>query len=174
MKRFWWIQSLVLGVSLAMTAACGSSGSSANPASASSAAAATPSINLSGTWTGKLANVNGGQNDPTAPAATWSASQSGSAVTGPLSLVLTDDGGTKRTIAGTLSGTMSGTQMSLNLSFPSGTFPEAAACSISGAGTGTATATSISSTIALAFAAPCVGTVVDRASETDQLTLNKS
>jgi hypothetical protein len=177
MKRYQWIQSLVIGVSLAAAAACGSSGSSsANPASASAASTvAAPSLNLAGSWSGKLNNVNsnGGQGQTNPPSATWSATQSGSTVTGPFSLTIVD-GGKSRTYTGTLTGTLSGEQLSLNLSFPSGAFPESAACTITGTGTATPTTTSISSTMAIVFAAPCVGTVSDRPSETDQLTLSKS
>ena len=43
-----------------------------------------------------------------------------------------------------------------------------------GTGTATPTTTAISSTIALVFASPCVGTVADHPTETDQLTLSKS
>ena len=170
-----YAMSLVLGVSLAVTAAC-SSGSSSNPAAASSTTTtAAPSMNLAGSWSGKLNNVNsnGGQGQSNPPNVTWSAGQTGSTVTGPITLTFSDNDGQPHTYVGTLTGTLSGTQLSLALSLPSGSFPESPACSVSGSGTATPTTSSISSTLAIVFSQACIGTVGDHPTETDQLTLSK-
>ena len=174
MKRYFSVHLFALGACLALTAACGSSGAGSVNAAAPSAAAAASSVNLSGSWAGKLASVQSNSGDPNAPSVKWSATQSGSSVTGPLSLTFSDDAGRPQTIQGTLNGAMSGGQLSLTLSFPAGAFADIPGCTVGGAGTATPTSSSISSTVAITFSAPCVGTVTDRPTETDQLTLTKS
>ena len=166
MKFGTWIHRLALVASLATVVACDKANSGL---SSGSPTTPSPSVNLAGSWSGKLAVEN--ESDKTT--AKWTASQNGTSVTGPFELTFLDDNQTS-TIQGTLSGTLSGAQLSLTISFPAGTFREAPACSISGTGTATPTSSSISSTVTFNFAAPCIGKVGERATETDQLTLSKS
>ena len=175
MKRNLLVHSLALVAGLALTAAC--SGSSGNPASASSTStpAAAASLNLAGNWSGKLLQVRSdGKTDTDGPLLSWTASQSGSAATGPFSLSSTDDDGRVVKLTGTLTGTISGAQVAFAMSFPTGSIAQAPACNINGTGTTAPTATSISATMAMTFSAPCVGTLVDHPTETDQMTLSKS
>ena len=168
MKRYFSVHLIALGACLALTAACGSSGSGSTNVTAPSTAAAAPAINLSGSWSGKLGA------DASAPSVKWTAAQTGSSVSGPVSLTFAGDDGTPHTIQGTMNGAMSGVQLSLSLSFPSGAFADIPGCTVSGVGTATPTSSSISSTMVVTFAAPCIGTVSEKPTETDQLTLTKS
>lgn len=173
MKRNKWIHRAVLGVCLAVSAACGSNGSgSANPAAPS-----TPSMNLAGSWAGKMAATRSdGRPDSNPGVVAWTASQNGSSVSGPLTLTFNnnDNSGVTLSFRGTLSGTLSGTQLALTLSFPAGTFVDVPACAITGTGTATPTTSAISSSVTITFGAACVGTISDQSSEIDQLTLTKS
>lgn len=175
MKRYPRLSLFALGACLVLTAACGSSGSGSTNVAAPSAAAAAPAINLSGSWSGKLGSVqSNGQVESGAPSMKWTATQSGSSVSGPVSLTFDGDDGRPQTIQGAMSGSMSGVQLSLSLSFPAGAFADIPGCSVSGAGTATPTSSSISSTMVVNFAAPCIGTVSEKPTETNQLTLTKS
>ena len=144
------------GVSLLIAiAGCGSS-----PTSPSST-----TVNLAGNWTGTISTNR----------ATWTATQNGASVTGPMALIT--QGGVP--LSGlTLSGTISGTQVALTLTAPAGTYtpfgPSSSACSATGTGSSTASATSISAVINLTYTAPCVGNVSSALTGTAQLTLTKS
>jgi hypothetical protein len=72
---------------------------------------------------------------------------------------------------------MSGSSASLTLTFPTGAFVSGGApstCSMTGTGTGTVSGNNkIAATATLTWGASCVGTIADRATETDNITLNK-
>lgn len=158
------MQAFVVSAITIGVVGCGStSSSSGNPAAPSAV-----SLNLAGSWTGKIAGTNGN-----GPSLVWTASQSGSTVSGPLDLSFVDNG-KPQTFRGTLSGTISGADVSLTISIPAGAFADVPACSITATGTATPTATSISSSMTVNFAPACVGTISDRSSEIDQLSLTKS
>ena len=168
MKRYPPVSLFALGACLALTAACSSNGAGSANVAAPSSAAAAPVVNLSGSWSGKLGS------DSSAPSLKWTAAQNGSSVSGPVSATFAGDNGSPQTIQGTMNGAMSGAQLSLTLSFPAGAFVDIPGCAVGGTGTATPTSSSISSTMVVTFAAPCIGTVSDRPTETDQLTLTKS
>jgi len=153
--------ALALLVAAVLASGCGSSSESPTAPSG---------LNLAGTWAGNLGSNSNDRN-----AVTWTATQSGSSPTGAFGITL-DEGDALQKVNGTLAGTVSGTQVSWTLTFPAGAFTAAgsATCSVTGTGTSSATTTSsISVSLNLTFAQACVGTVTDRTSEVDQLTLTK-
>lgn len=174
MSRSTSLYGLAAGLCLIAATACGSSSGSSSGGSANPAAPSAPTLNLAGSWSGKLLfSRDDGTPDDNPGIVAWTATQSGSSVTGPLTLTVHDNGGTE-TYQGTLSGSLSGTQLSLTLSFPTGTFAEVPACAITGAGTATPTTSAITSSLTITFGAACMGTVSDRPTEVDQLQLTKS
>jgi hypothetical protein len=173
MSRSQSLQGLIAAVFLVATAACGSSPGGSSGGSANPGAPSASALDLSGAWSGKFVfTQSDGTPDPNPGIVTWTATQAGSSVTGPLSLTVSDHGDSE-TFRGTLNGTLSGTQLSLTLSFPAGTFVDVPACAITGAGTATPTTSAITSTMTVSFGAACMGTVSDRPSEVDQLQLTK-
>jgi hypothetical protein len=167
------LQGLIAGLCLITAAACGSSSGGASGGSSNPAGPSSSTLDLAGSWSGKFIFTNSdGTPDPNPGIVAWTATQSGSSVTGPFALTVNDHGDSE-TFHGTLSGTLSGTQLSLTLSFPTGTFADVPACTITGAGTATPTTSAITSSLTVNFGAPCMGTVSDRPSEVDQLQLTK-
>ena len=163
------LRVLAAGLCLVAATACGgSSNAGSGPMEPSGS-----SLNLAGSWSGKfIFTQSDGTPDPNPGIVVWTATQSDSSVTGPLTLTVNEND-TSETYRGTLSGTLSGAQLSLALSFPAGTFAEVPACAITGSGTATPTSTAISSSLTISFGAACMGTVSDRATETDQLQLTR-
>lgn len=153
------IGTLFFGICL-VTAGCGSdSGSSAvTPTSPTSAPA--PTLSLAGTWTGTF-SIPGDQ-EPVR-IRSWTASQSGASVSGPMVLVVDEDQGQEVLVNATLTGTVSGAQLtSATFTVAAGGIPDPglAICSIRGTGTLAATATSMSGPLAIVIAPaslPCVG-----------------
>lgn len=123
-----------------------------------------PSVNFSGTWSGTFGTAS-------VSTVTWTATQSGSSVTGPAVVVVT--GGLVQ-FTGTISGTTTSDQLSLTISVPAGAIAAVPGCSISGTGTSTvASATSIVATIATTFSSACLGTVTTQSTSAAQLALSK-
>jgi hypothetical protein len=95
-------------------------------------------------WTGLLGAPGSGS----ALRMTWMASQSGTSVSGPLSIV-------KPMAAveatGPLTGTVSGTQLSISYVVTAGSVIGYPSCSISGTGSGTLSGSTISGTLTLTF-----------------------
>jgi hypothetical protein len=88
------------------------------------------SIDLTGTWSGVVGAGSGGGR---ALRVTWSATQSGSSVSGPATL-LTSPPVTNVTFVGILSGTLTGTQLSFSYVSSPGSVRESDMCSLSGNG----------------------------------------
>lgn len=148
-----WIRYLVLSVLSISSVACGGSTS---PSSMP--------INLAGTWSGLLGQSGSG----TALKMTWSASQDGSSVSGPATLIKP-----AANIPGTgiLSGTLTGSQLSLTFAVPTGSVPGFAACSITGSGSATVTNSAISGSLAATFQS-CSGSGLEPTGST-QLMLTR-
>lgn len=102
------------------------------------------SLNLTGTWTGSL----GPPGTLVVYQATWTAAQTGNAVSGNLALFRpTDNVG----YPGTLAGTLTGTQLAVTYAVPRGSIATAPTCSIAGSGTLTASATLMSGRLSLTY-----------------------
>jgi hypothetical protein len=99
-----------------------------------------PSLNLTGTWVGPL----GPPQTNISFRATWTASQTGSAVSGPVAMFRASD---NVAFDGTLAGVLSGTRLSLTYAVPRGNVPGAPDCTISATGTIDATATLLAGTM---------------------------
>jgi hypothetical protein len=119
-------------------------------------------LNLAGTWNGSFV-LQGGP-----LTARWVATQTGSDVTGPITLT-----GQNATVNGTMTGTLSGTHLTANVSVPAGAFAGLPTCSMTGTGGLTAAASSISGTINTTWTQACVGTVSAFATQTGQMSLTK-
>ena len=125
---------------------------------------ASASANFSGTWAGTFGTGS-------VSTVTWTATQSGTTVTGPAVVVVS--GGLVQ-FTGTISGTTTADQLALTISVPAGAIALVPGCSISGTGTSTvATATSIVATIATTFSSACLGTVTTQSTASAQLALSK-
>lgn len=166
MKRHLSLGNLVLALAVFAAASCGHSNGGSTPTAPS-----TPALNLSGTWSGTFAE-SGSTNSLRAA---WTATQSGTSVTGVFVLDRPDQPDVRLT--GTLAGPLSGSQFTLTLTMPAGAFTALGApatCSATGTGTSAATtASSISATLALTYEPSCVGTFTPNATSTQQLTLRK-
>ena len=129
----------------------------------------TPSttIDLSGTWSGVVGAGSGGGR---ALRVTWSATQTGTTISGPATLT-TSPAVSDLTFAGTLSGTVTRAQLSVRYVSNAGTIAGLPDCSVSGQGTGAATPTSISGQLDVAFAS--CDALGMQAPTTDQFTLTK-
>lgn len=114
----------------------------------------TSTLNLAGTWTGSFTVQ--GQSSDSVQITSWTATQSGASVSGPMRIQEGDE-----TINATLTGTVSGAQLtSATFTVAAGAIAELPTCSITGTGTLAATATSVSGPLAITIspaAAPCVG-----------------
>lgn len=147
----------LLIVSFAAAAGCGSSGGSSPtapsaPLATTPPAAAptpTPALSVAGTWTGTLTPGDG---KPQARITAWTATQSGTSVSGPVRFEVG-----RAVLNGTLAGTVTDSQLT-SATFTvvaDGTNP--APCSFSGTGTVSAAASLISGGLAMTFPASCVG-----------------
>jgi hypothetical protein len=165
---------LIIAAALASLAACGGDDST-SPGGANGTQGG--QANLAGTWTGTI----GGQGQSTPVTLSWVATSntSTSSLTGPITATIVDNG--SHTINGTFTATFTSTGMTFALAFPAGTFTSLggpSSCSMTGSGTGifggNNTPPTISGSMTLTWAASCVGTVSDNATEVNQLSLKKS
>jgi hypothetical protein len=152
------IRAAVL-VGALMTTASGCGGSAMSPS-------ASPA-DLSGTWSGAVGSGSGGGR---ALRVTWSATQTGNAISGPATLT-TSPAVSDLTFTGTLSGTLAGMQLSLSYASNAGNIASAPDCLVSGHGTGAAAGTSISGQLDVFFTS-CELLGV-QAPTSDQFTLTK-
>jgi len=165
------IASLFCSISF-LTAGCsGDSGSSAVTPTSPTAAPAAPTLNVAGTWTGRFAQS--GESECCA-INSWTATQSGANVSGPVRI----DVGEGQIVTATLSGTVSGAQLtSVTFTVAAGGIPDPAlaACAFSGTGNLAATTSSISGPLVMTFPPACVGDerVSNSATETWTFTLTK-
>jgi len=84
---------------------------------------------------------------------TWSATQNGSSVSGPATLIKP---AFNVPATGTLGGTLTGSQLSLTYTVSSGSVPGFAACSIAGSGSATVTNSTVSGSLSTTFVS-CTG-----------------
>ena len=164
-----WVGNVGLCLTV-MMAACSSDGGT-TPAPNNPGA----SINLAGTWSGTMPESSA---DPDPDRLSWTATQSGTNVSGPavLTMMASTPGGAPKTANGTMTGVISGTQVSLTFTLPAGSLVSAggpAGCSVTGTATSTPTSTSITATMTRTFSAACIGVVVSSPTDTVQLLLTK-
>src|SRR4051812_19323811 len=129
--------SCVFVLLAAVTVACSSSDSDGSTSPTQT--------NLSGKWTGTIATSG----DPNPATLVWTAAQSGSTLSGPVTATIVD-AGQSRSFTGTLSGTTSASAITLTLSFPAGTFTALggpSTCAMSGTSNATLAATKIAGTL---------------------------
>jgi hypothetical protein len=146
------IRTGLLAACLATAVACSDSASGGAAPTAPSPTAA-PALSLGGAWAGTL-TVEG--ESECCRVNSWTASQNGASVSGPLVL----DVGDGQTVTATLTGTVSGSQLApATFTVAAGAIgdPELRACGFSGTGTLAATASSVSGTLSMTFPAACVG-----------------
>jgi hypothetical protein len=128
-----WIRTLVVSLSLVAAASCGRS-----------SAAPSPSLNLTGTWTGVIGQGAGADN---ALHVTWAATQNGNMLSGPAA-VSTSPTITDTSFFGIMTGTVAGSQVSLALTAQS---PAAVECFVSGTGTADAGAGAITGDLTVTY-----------------------
>lgn len=103
-----------------------------------------PSLGLAGTWTGLIGTSGSGN----ALRATWTATQTGNAVTGTITL---NKAAVNLDFSGTLSGTLSANQLTLTYTIPRGNVPGIADCSMSGTGSADVTDTALVGTLTITY-----------------------
>lgn len=123
-----------------------------------------PTADLTGTWSGQVGLPTSGS----ALRVTWLATQAGTALTGPATLVKP---AVNVPATGTLSGTLNGSQLALAYLAPGGSVPGFPACEVSGTGTATFQGDTITGTLALNFTA-CAGSGLEPTGS-DLLALTK-
>jgi hypothetical protein len=116
------VRNLMAGLLAIVVSGCGDSATSSTKIGSETS--------FSGSWTGTLG---------TAYRVTWSASQSGPNVSGPVTLSATINGQVV-TATGTFNWVLAGTNVSLTMNVPTGSVSGFATCSFTGNGPGTATA----------------------------------
>jgi len=158
------IDRFVIGLAAVFLIGCGSG--------SSNTMTGPTTLSMAGSWTGTLKLPSS-----TSPyAVAWMATQSGTAVTGPLVIKAADNG---RDVAATLAGTVSETNAALMLTVATGGVIGAPACSFGGTGTATPSAgtshtpTAVGAIMNLTFVAACSGTVSTGATDTGQLVLSR-
>jgi hypothetical protein len=122
-----------------------------------------PVRNLAGVWSGTLSQEG---SDPIA--VTWTASQAGAEVAGPLVGSTDELGDIEAILAGLIT---DGEQMTLTLSV--GAFSGAPACSAFGSGNSALNDTEISANIDFFYTVECIGVVTSEPSETFRLSLSR-
>src|SRR5688572_12421950 len=115
-----------------------------DPVTSPSTIGTPPALDLSGTWTGLI----GVPPSTVSFRATWTASQSGANVSGPLALTRPPD---STVFAGRLDGTVSGNRVSLTYTVPRGNIPAAPDCAMSGTGTSDASSTVIGGRLNMSY-----------------------
>ena len=136
-----------------ITTGCG--GSASGPSS---------SLNLTGSWSGMVGQPQSGS----ALRLTWIATQSGTTVSGPATVVKPS---TDVPATGTMAGTLTGSRLTLTYEVPAGSVPVYLSCTISGSGIATATAQSMVGALQLVFT-NCLGSGLET-TESPQFTLAK-
>ena len=133
-----WIRRGVLSVLASTILACGGS---------PDAPSQNPPLNLTGTWSGVVGAGSGGGR---ALRVTWTVSQTGGNLSGPVTL-LTSPAVTDVSFSGALTGTLTGSRLSLTYMTMPGAVPGSANCSASGIGSATATGSAISGNLDVSF-----------------------
>lgn len=158
------IRSLLFSICLATVGCSSDSGSSGVTPTSPTSAPAAPTLNVAGTWTGRLTVPGESQ---CCAINSWTATQSGASVSGPVRI----DVGEGQIVTATLTGSVSGAQLtSATFTVAAGAIPDPdlAACAFSGTGTLAATTSSMSGPLAMTFPPACVGD--DRVSNTPTAT----
>jgi len=101
-------------------------------------------LNLTGTWEGLIGTSGSGNS----LRASWSATQSGNAVAGTITLLKPS---VNLVFTGTLSGTISSNQLALTYRIPQGNVPGLPDCTMSGTGPAEATNTLIGGALAITY-----------------------
>lgn len=164
-------QVLIVVATLSLAWGCGGADSPSPPTGPTTTtpppAPAPTTLSVAGTWTGTLTQP---ERSTPIPVRSWTATQSGASVTGPMILNV-NTGNTQTTLAGTVSGSQL-TSVTFTVPFQDG-FPPG--CSFSGTGTLTASASSITGSLAMTFPAACVGagSVSNTATSTWTVALTK-
>ena len=148
--------ALVALVSVACGSGGGSSGSTTQPSPAP-ATGAGPSVDASGTWSGRVTDSSG------AGGMVLQLTQSGSSVSGSVTITDTSTGLTAR---GTVSGTVSGAVVHLSIAIPAGGFETQPSCTGNASGDAQVSGTSMAGTYTGSNS--CTGAV-----GSGQMTLNK-
>lgn len=152
------IGTLFFAICFLIVGCSSDSGGTATPtsptsASASASAPAAPALNLAGTWRGTFRAPG----ESECCAISWTATQSGASVSGPVSIAVGEGG----IVLATLTGTVSGAQLtSATFTVAAGAIGDLPTCSIRGTGTLAASADSVSGPLAIVISpatAPCVG-----------------
>jgi hypothetical protein len=133
-----WIRASILSLLAVAVTACGGSTPGPSPVS---------SLDLNGTWSGMVGAGSGGGN---ALRVTWTASQAGSNLSGPVTL-LTSPAVTGITFSGTLTGSLTGSQLALTYSARAEGAAGSTGCTASGSGSAIAGSSLISGTLAVSF-----------------------
>jgi hypothetical protein len=126
-------------------------------------------VTLTGSWSGTL----GSPGDPDPDTMTWTATQTGNSVTGPM---VYTNAGRPPSINGTIAGTISGSQVSLTFTLGPGSWVPVggpSTCGVTGTAVSTPTATSLIASLTMIFDPSCVGTVSKGLTATNQLSLTK-
>lgn len=126
--------------------------------------APSPTLNVAGTWSGTVGLPMSG----TALRLTWVATQAGTFVTGPATLIKP---GANVPGAGTLNATLSGNRLTLTYVLGAGTVLGFDNCTISGSGSATVTDTTMTGDLSLTFAS-CSGSGLEPTGS-PQLALNQ-
>jgi len=134
-----WIRASMLSLLAVAVASCGGSTPGPSPVS---------SLDLNGTWSGMVGAGSGGGN---ALRVTWTASQAGSNLSGPVTL-LTSPAVTGITFSGALTGSLTGSQLALTYSARAEGAAGSTGCTASGSGSATAGSSIISGTLVVSFA----------------------
>ena len=124
---------------------------------------AAPAIDLGGVWSGTLSEEG---SDPMA--VTWTASQFGEIVEGPLVVATTELGEINATLTGVMTG---GGQAVLTVTVEA--FPTVPACSAFGSGSSALTETEISANIDVFYSQECIGVLTSEAKESFRLSLSR-
>lgn len=109
---------------------------------------------LTGDWAG---TVNTGQITNLCFGITWRPALAGSGVAGMAAVAPINEADPARLSSGTMTGTIAGQSLTLEMSFPPGSFPTVRTCSMTGTGTARAGLTSMSGTVTLTWTEPCNG-----------------
>lgn len=157
---------------VAFSWACGQGGSTptspttaATPAPTAPTPAPAPSLSLAGNWSGNIVPIDSTGAEPAA----WVATQTGTSVTGPITITSQRTGN----YTATLSGTLSGSSLSVTWSL-SGRPGAPAGCTETGTGTGSnVTANAITVQIQRTYSAACASAVPSLTPSPDRLTLTK-
>jgi len=130
-----WIRGSVVGVLTMAAASC------------SGSIVPLPTVDVTGPWSGVVGAGSGGGR---AVRVTWTATQTSTNVSGPVTL-LTSPAVTDITFSGTVSGTLNGVRLSLILAAAPVGVPGSPNCTATGTGTANALGDTISGTLDVSF-----------------------